>query len=63
MRSFSAPIGVTTLSWWGSLRVSITPRAGRLELCTPGRVTHAEKVAGERPDKAWPLVLQVGGWA
>ena len=27
LRLGSAPTGVTTLSWWGSLRVSVTPRA------------------------------------
>ena len=34
--------GVTTLSWWGSLHVSVTPRTMSVGV----RVTHAEQVKG-----------------
>ena len=48
-----APSGVTTLSWWGSLRVSMTLRAMQVESCALGRVTHSKQVEGEKPNKEW----------
>ena len=41
-----ASSGVTTLSWWGSLRVSVTLELCRLESCSLVWATHAEKVEG-----------------
>lgn len=44
--------GITALSWWDSLRGSMTSKA------MPGRITLAEQVEGKRPDKEWFIAPQ-----
>ena len=47
-KSRAALSGVTTLLRWGSLHVSITPRAMPARVLHPGKDTHAQQVEETR---------------
>ena len=47
----STLIETGALSWWDSLCISITQRAGPAGVSAPGRFNHAGQVKGQSPDK------------
>jgi len=57
-----SPDGVSTLTWWGSLRASGTPRDMPVVVWLPARTPKPDRSKGRSQTKRDTLALQVGGW-